>query len=289
MTRFPNDLPDIRLAPGEDVALARAVEAGVYAAHLIETEGPTSELTRVSLAGQAAAQHLWWSGARIAAHLAHQVVRSQLLPPEDVLQDAYLALSEAVIRYDHARGMRFTSFVYQCVTQALVEAYRHRPGTLPPNRVDRWAAALAKAERERQAHLGVTVTLREAAEAIGVSVTAAARGAIETVSLDHSPAADMPAEDDDAVDRIGTDFLGLLDPLHAAVLRARYGIGAPAETLAEVSARLRRAPSTVGRWERAALAAAREILSGERTTMATPRPVSRGRRSTASCAAFRVR
>lgn len=118
------DLPVIRLEPGEDTALARAVEAGVYATHLLAEHGPDSRLERAAEAGRQASDRLWWAGSRIAAHLAHQVATTQRLPVDDLLQDAYVALTESVLRYDHARGMRFSSFVYQSVTQALVEAYR---------------------------------------------------------------------------------------------------------------------------------------------------------------------
>ena len=46
------DLPVIRLEPGEDTALARAVEAGVYATHLLAEHGPDSRLERVAEAGR---------------------------------------------------------------------------------------------------------------------------------------------------------------------------------------------------------------------------------------------
>lgn len=283
------DLPVITLQPGEDVALARAVEAGVYAAHLLGKQGSETRLEQVVKAGDRARERLWWAGARVAAHLAHQVANIQLLPVDDLLQDAFLALTEAVIRYDHARGMRFTSFVYQNATQALVEAYRHRPGTLPPTRGDRWAAALATTERNRLAHLGVSTTLVEAAKAVGVSTTAAVRGAMETVSLGVEWADVLPAEPVEQPIGCGTDFLALLHPTHAHILTARYGIGRSPQTLAQVSRELRRSPSTVARWERTALAEARTLLSAERTTMSRPEPASRARRRAASYAASPAR
>ncbi|HMQ65968.1 MAG TPA: sigma factor [Arachnia sp.] len=283
------DLPVIRLAPGEDVALARAVEAGVYAAHLVKEHGQDSRLARVAEAGRGASERLWWAGSRIAAHLAHQVATTQRLPVDDLLQDAYVALTESVLRYDHARGMRFSSFVYQSVTQALVEAYRHRPGTLPPSRGDRWAASLAANERNRLALLGIPVTLADAARTAGVSTTAAARGAMATVSLGMEWADDLPAAADDDPIGCGTDFLALLQPTHARILAARHGIGRPARTIAQLAAELNHSPSTIARWEKAALAEARTLLSAERMTMSRPEPVSRARRPRASSAASPVR
>ena len=283
------DLPIIRLEPGEDTALARAVEAGVYATHLLAEHGPDSRLERAAEAGRQASDRLWWAGSRIAAHLAHQVATTQRLPVDDLLQDAYVALTESVLRYDHARGMRFSSFVYQSVTQALVEAYRHRPGTLPPSRGDRWAASLAANERNRLALLGTSVTLAEAARAVGVSTTAAARGAMTTVSLGTEWADDLSVEADDDPMGCGTDFLALLHPTHAHILAARHGIGRPMRTLVQLATEMHHSPSTIARWERAALAEARTLLSAERMTMSRPEPVSRARRSGASSAASPAR
>ena len=282
-------LPVITLEPDEDIALARTLEAGVYAAHLLKEHGPDARLEQVVAAGERAKERLWWAGSRVAAHLAHQVAAIQLLPVDDLVQDAYLALSEAVVRFDHTRGMRFTSFVYQSATQALVEAYRHRPGTLPPTRGDRWAAALATTERNRLLHLGVSATLADAAKAVGVSTTAAIRGAMETVSLGIEWAEELPAEPEDEPIGCGTDFLALLHPTHAQILTARYGIGRAPQTLAQVSKELRRSPSTVARWERAALVEARTLLTADRTTMKRPEPSSRARRRAVSCAASPAR
>lgn len=266
MTERPDRLPKIVLAPEEDVALARAVEAGVYAAHLLATRGPDRELDDVVAAGAEASARLWWAGARVAAHLAHQVVRQQRLPLEELIQDAYLALTEAVRGYDHARGMRFTSYVYQCVAQALADAYRHRPGVLPPTRGDHWAASLAKAERDRLAQLGVHLTLSQAADAVGVSTTAAARGIRPPISLGVGWCDEVAADPGDDLESHGTDFLALLSPTHAHILAAHYGIGRRRQTLTEIAADLGRSPSTVGRWEANALAQARAVLTADRTT-----------------------
>lgn len=144
-------------------------------------------------------------------------------------------------------------------------------------------------ERNRLALLGTSVTLAEAARAVGVSTTAAARGAMTTVSLGTEWADDLSVEADDDPMGCGTDFLALLHPTHAHILAARHGIGRPMRTLVQLATEMHHSPSTIARWERAALAEARTLLSAERMTMSRPEPVSRARRSGASSAASPAR
>ena len=59
--------PPRRLGDGDDLAAARAVEAGVYAAHLLEhSRAPDPRLEQVVRAGEEAALALWAIGLRIA-------------------------------------------------------------------------------------------------------------------------------------------------------------------------------------------------------------------------------
>ncbi len=76
---------------------------------------------------------------------------------------------------------------------------------------------------------------------------------------------------------------------HAHILAARHGIGRPMRTLVQLATEMHHSPSTIARWERAALAEARTLLSAERMTMSRPEPVSRARRSGASSAASPAR
>ena len=75
----------------------------------------------------------------------------------------------------------------------------------------------------------------DAARAVGVSTTAAARGAMTTVSLGTEWADDLSVEADDDPMGCGTDFLALLHPTHAHILAARHGIGRPMRTLVQLA------------------------------------------------------
>lgn len=257
---FPPD----RRGELDDLAAARAVEAGVYAAHLLErSQDRDPRLERVVRAGQEATLDLWATGLRIAWSRACAVATLHCLPADDLFQDACVALAEAIRRFDHARGVRFSTFAFQAVQHSLLGAGRHRPLSATPSRRDREAAARLRAALERDAGS----SLRSAAERAGVSVQAAARGRIRIVDLSAVAAADPAAARSFELAEAGTDFLELLLPEHRQVLELRHGLrGGDPLTLAQVAAVMHISSTTVARWEAAAVAAARRILAADRTT-----------------------
>lgn len=271
------DIPLIWLHDGDDVRLARAVEAGVYAAHLIATQGPDHRLQAVVEAGHSAEERLWWVGLRIARMISSRVAATNQLPRDDLFQESCVAVAQAIRAFDHSRGVRFTTFVHHVVRQSLLDAEKFRVGTSAASRWDRRAARLVELARRRDPRQ----SLAEAARAAGVSVGAAGRGRTRLVPLDDVATHDPGAES--TLERVGLpslEFLDLLTPRHRMVLRERYF--RERITLAELAARLGVSTSTACRWERSAIAEARAVLDAERTTL------SRGRRSAAACDASPV-
>lgn len=272
------DLSYEPLAQGEDVALAKLIEAGVYAAHLLESRGPDPELRRVVEAGEAARERLWSSVVRIVLQQARRAAALHQLPEDDLFQDGCLAVAEAIRRYDHARGVRFTTFAYDHVQYSMGEAVRHRIGRPAVSRWDRRVARLAVTEMDVRRSEGVMHTLESASAAVGVPVRAVQRALIRMVSLEDAvaedPAAEAPFEDATSP---GLDFLNLLTPRDRRVLDLRFGLSGEPRTLSAVAEELGASVSTVHRWENEAIAAARRILSDDRTTL--PR---RRRRRTAA-------
>lgn len=265
-------LPDAWFGPGEDFACARAVEAGLYATHLIERRGADPELLRVAQLGREAADRLWAVGMKVAMQQARRVAAAHDITPEDLFQDGCVAVAEAIHRYDFTRGVRFTTFVFEYVVRALTEGARHRMGRPVATRADRRAARLAAEERDREASRGNTIGLAEAAAAAGVSPTAARRALVRIVSLDDVMTADPSAEAGFArVDSPGLAFLELLSPRHRQVLELRFGVHGAALTLAATAARIGASPSTIHRWEREAIDHARALLDSERTTSLSER------------------
>ena len=238
-------LPDTWFGPGEDLACAEVIEAGLYASHLIDLHGPDPDLSRIVARGREARDRLWAVGLKVAMQQARRLAVAYDLPSEDLFQDGCVAVAEAIERYDFTRGVRFTTFVFEFVIRTLAEGARHRVGRPIATR---------------------------AAAAAGVSPTAARRALVRMVSLDDVTAADPAAEAGFArVDSHGLDFLSLLSPRHRRVLALRYGLGCEALTLADTARRLGASQSTVHRWEGEAIKAARTLLTGERTALVSGR------------------
>lgn len=238
------DLPHVVLHPGDDAALARAIEAGLYAQHLIDKGAPDPRLPQVVARGEEASRTLSWVGIRMALKYALRVAHVSGLPEDELFQDGCVAVGEAIRRFDHARGIRFTTFVHEYLFRVMSDAGHHRVGQPQVSRADRRAA-----RREE------------------FSASAAARrGRIRLVELDEALHAAVPPPEEEGPH--GTDFLALLLPRHRQVLRLRYGMGGQQFTLVQIAELMHASPSTVARWEREALEAARQLLAGERTTMA---------------------
>ena len=274
-------IPLVWLDEGEDIAAARAIEAGLYAHYLIQRDGASPSLTRVVEAGQQAHALLWSVGLRVARRLASRLAALTGLPEDDVFQDASLAVARAIHAFDHQRETRFTTFVHHVVTRALSDEDHLRVGALIASRSDRRASRKAARAQQDMPRDG----LAAAASAAGVSLTAVARARWRQVPLDEATSAvDERALRVDEAACQGVAFLDLLSPMHRRVLQERY-LAQSTRTLAEVASTLGVSSSTVLRWERAALSEARLVLSRERTEAS----VSPIRRPAASCVASQAR
>ncbi|SHJ78437.1 RNA polymerase sigma factor, sigma-70 family [Tessaracoccus bendigoensis DSM 12906] len=275
------NIPLVWLADGEDVALARCVEAGLYAQHLIDTRGDDDLLRRVVEEGTKAMEILWWVGLRVGGKVAARLAINTGVSQEELFQQAALGVATAVRSYDHARGFRYTTFVHHVAAQALSDVDQLRVCAPGSTRGDRRAVRLA--ERARGDDL--EIPLEEAASAAGVSVSSVARGTIRNVSFDPEAAADETAQDGfDKVMRTGLGFLELLSTRHRAVLQARYL--SSSKTFDEIAAEFRVSSTTVMRWERSAIREARAVLDSDRTVSPS---VSRGQPIAAASSASQAR
>lgn len=260
------DLPEVVLEPGEDAELARAIEAGVYAQHLMD-EGSSSDprLPLVVAAGREAAQRLAWVGIRMALKYALRTAHLSGLPADELFQDGCVAVGEAIRRFDHRHEFRFTTFVHEYLFRVMCDGGHHRMGHPQVSRGDRRAARRALRELEALGMDESPAVLQAVIAETGLSPAAAQRGRIRHVSLDElehlAVSTDEPAS-------LGADFLSLLLPRHRRLLQLRFGFKGPARTLAQVAEIMKASPSSVSRWEREALAAARQLLTGERATRA---------------------
>ncbi|MET4135352.1 sigma-70 family RNA polymerase sigma factor [Pseudarthrobacter sp. PvP090] len=144
------------LTAEQEVELAREIEAGLFAEHLLadgtsRTGQDTRDLQTIVLLGKRAAEALFHANLRLVVSIAkHYTHRG--LDFEDLIQEGNLGLLKAVRKNDFTRGFRFSTyatwFIRQSITLAL--ANQGRLIRLPLNVVEQlqnvrsvqWRAAM---------------------------------------------------------------------------------------------------------------------------------------------------
>lgn len=257
---------DRLLSASDEVELATRIEAGVYAAHLLEQgqpDRPAMALRAIRDRGVNAWLTLWTCNLRLVMKLALESARRHHLPAEDLFQEGCLGLANAMIRWDHRRGLRFTSLAHDLVRWAIAACAASRAGAIDgPAHRQRIRRELRVAQ-ERHGELDRQIRSR-----LGITAEAAALAEVRILPLEQAPLDAMHSSDDlSTVECHGTDFLNLLDPVSARILRLRYGLGGAEHTVEEVAKRIDAAPSTVRRLENRALARAKTLLSQEQCVM----------------------
>ena len=263
------------LSADEERALARAVEAGVLAQRLLETgERPVpatdAELAELAAAGERARHRFLLANRRLVWKLAGLEARRCGLAVDELSQEGFVALADALQRYDPDRG-RFSTYAMVRVRQHLFEVSSARFGelALPPSRalqLRRARGLEATLARERGGSIGPA----ELAAELGQPVEHTNRllGYRPPVRLDPlidgaTIAETEPRDRDAAI--WSAQFRRLfahLDADQARVVALRYGFvtGEPVERTA-VADRLGVSPSTVRRLELRALKLLRPLAA----------------------------
>lgn len=197
------DLPATAvLTAAEEVELARRIEAGVFATHLLATKCPTwasqAELYAIEDDGQAAWQHFYAANLRLATLVAHRWARQSQVDAEEIIQECCLALAPVIRLWDWRRGHRFSTLAWPRLSFAAQQAC--------------WRSRAA-----------------------GSSAATITRGHLRLLpDLDDALAA--PVDDDDPADDIWT-HMRQLNATQRKVVKARFGFttGSPVsyERLAE--------------------------------------------------------
>lgn len=269
------------LTADEEVELAKRIEAGVYAAHLLSEHEATSgtpherrALQAIAEDGQLAKDQLIRANLRLVAAEAKKRAR-QSLSFLDVVQEGNLGLIHAAEKFDYTQGFKFSTYAMWWVRQSIRRGMAQRARAIRlPNRQVEELTRLARCEEHLRAFLGEEPTVEDLARAAGITAAKVA----ELRALAHtSLSLDTPVGDDgDAT--IGdlipdTDVLQALDvveyhelarelralvdtlpPREALILSLRYGLqtGQPA-TVQDVAARVRLSTERVRQLEKRAL------------------------------------
>ncbi|MGC3993014.1 MAG: sigma-70 family RNA polymerase sigma factor [Propionicimonas sp.] len=261
------------LGPDRERTLARAIEAGLLARRLLETgERPVpasaDELRALVTEGERAWQEFLLANVRLVWKLTGREVRRSGLSPDELFQEGFVALADALRRYDVERG-RFSTWATVRVRQHLAEVASARFGelALPPGRALRMRRARGLEDALGQERGGTVDTAALAVE-LGQRVDDTRRLVRYRAPVGLDPLVDPPQlADPDPPDPDAAIYaaqlrrlLARLDPEQERVLRLRFGFvtGDPIDQAA-VAGLLGISVSTVRRLEQRAMASLRPL------------------------------
>jgi len=277
------------LTAADEVELAKRIEAGLYATHLLgqpNRYGVTKrrELRAIVVDGERAKDHLLRANLRLVVSLAKRYT-GHGMPFLDLIQEGNLGLIRAVEKFDYTKGFKFSTYATWWIRQAISRAMADQSRTirLPVHLVEQ-VNKLQRIRRELNQSLGREATNDELARELDLSeerILELMDLSRDLVSLDQTVGtdddaslgdfiADEKAPDAEAAVEAGLmraqlhAILGSLDEREAAVIRMRYGLddGQP-HTLDEIG--------------RAFKLSRERIRQIERETMAKLRHPSRAR------------
>lgn len=96
------------LSPEEEVELAKQIEAGVYAKHLLETGPWAGELEKISDAGDEAMERMVRANLGLVPFVAKTYL-GQGLDMEELVNEGITGLILAVQKFDYKRGLKFSN------------------------------------------------------------------------------------------------------------------------------------------------------------------------------------
>src|SRR6201995_5289985 len=237
------------LNAADEVELAKRIEAGLYAAHLLETrkrlgENRKRELATVVRDGEAARRHLLEANLRLVVSLAKRYT-GRGMPLLDLIQEGNLGLIRAVEKFDYTKGFKFSTYATWWIRQAITRGMADQARTirLPVHLVEQ-VNKLARIRRDLHQKLGRDATQEELAAESGIPVEKVADlldHSRDPVSLDMPVGSEEEAplgdfiEDAEATDAESTVISGLLhddmrrviatlDEREQNVIRMRYGL-----------------------------------------------------------------
>lgn len=262
------------LNPADEVRLACAIEAGVLAAEALNRDenplGATAdELRQLVAAGHAAQRGFFLANLKLVASISHQWATRANLPVDELFQEGCVGLGEAIRRWDHCRGSKFSSFAYPLVEGAIMGAALLRCGELNVSRFQaRTALEVRRACRRLEAQLGRQVDVAELARRLGRDEAAVARSLqlAPPSALSDALVNVLSWEEDYASieehDRATPPpWLSELPAQERVVLEFRYGFRGPQASCETLAERLGISESTVRRIEKRGLSRARRLLA----------------------------
>ncbi len=216
-------------------------------------------LQRIRERGRQATDQMIQANLRLVVKVTKKYV-GRGVPLADLIQEGNIGLMEAVKRFDHRRGYKFSTYAAWWIRQAVFEAIADQSRTVRlPVHTGEAVARLAQARDRLSQEFRREATQEELAAEMGVSPKKVKRllttSSCESISLEtpvgeeggklsdliEDPTAPDPADEAAAVmlkEQLST-ALELLEPRERRVIEARFGLdNNGGETLEEISVAL---------------------------------------------------
>jgi len=249
------------LTAADEVELAKRIEAGLYASHLLTSRNDfraarKRDLRSIVIDGERAKDHLLRANLRLVVSLAKRYT-GHGMPFLDLIQEGNLGLIRAVEKFDYTKGFKFSTYATWWIRQAISRAMADQSRTirLPVHLVEQ-VNKLQRIRRELNQELGREANHAELAHQLDITeerVRELIDLSRDLVSLDQTVGTDDDASlgdfiaDERATAAAETVVEGglmraqlqsVLDSLgdrEAAVVRMRYGLdGGQPKTLDEI-------------------------------------------------------